>query len=179
MKLPNYIVIIVSKMHKITQENIYQLAKTKFKENQLLIKKLKKTNKRELDSLFHQLHSEYLHAEVCLECANCCKNISPAITDTDINRIARYLKSKPSEILEQYLYIDKDNDYVFKQSPCPFLGPGNYCSIYPARPKACAEYPHTNRKKIFQILDLTLKNTFVCPVVFHIFETIKAQKSKL
>lgn len=166
-------------MQKITKENIYQLAKIKFKENQLLVKKLKKMNKRKLDSLFHQLHSENLDAKDCLECANCCKSISPAITDVDINRMARYLKTKPSEIVEQYLYIDKDNDYVFKQSPCPFLGHENYCSIYPARPKACAEYPHTNRKKVLQILDLMLKNTFVCPVVFHIFETIKAQKSKL
>ncbi len=31
-------------------------------------------------------------------------------------------------------------------SPCPFLGDDNYCSVYEARPKACREYPHTDRK---------------------------------
>ncbi len=49
----------------------------------------------------------------------------------------------------------------------------NHCSIYDARPKACAEYPHTNRKHFVQILDLTLKNTFVCPAAYEVVEILK------
>ncbi|MCP3932375.1 MAG: YkgJ family cysteine cluster protein, partial [Bacteroidetes bacterium] len=44
----------------------------------------------------------------------------------------------------------------------------NYCSIYEVRPKACKEYPHTNRKNFHQILNLTLKNYSICPAVFEI-----------
>lgn len=46
-----------------------------------------------------------------------------------------------------YLRVDEDNDKVFKSMPCPFLGEDNLCSIYDIRPKACREFPHTDRKK--------------------------------
>ena len=39
------------------------------------------------------------------------------------------------------------------------LGPDNLCDIYDVRPKACAAFPHTDRKKIYQINHLTIKNT--------------------
>ncbi|MEX1190929.1 MAG: YkgJ family cysteine cluster protein, partial [Brumimicrobium sp.] len=35
------------------------------------------------------------------------------------------------------------------------------------------EYPHTDRKKMHQILKLTLKNTEVCPAVAMIFDNLK------
>jgi phytoene dehydrogenase-like protein len=40
--------------------------------------------------------------------------------------------------------------------------------VYEDRPKACREYPHTNRKRMYQILNLTHKNCEVCPVVYCI-----------
>ena len=61
--------------------------------------------------------------------------------------------------------MDEDSDYVLKSSPCSFLNEDNTCSIYEFRPLACAEYPHTNRKNMNQILDLTLKNAEICPAV--------------
>jgi Fe-S-cluster containining protein len=80
---------------------------------------------------------------------------------------------KPGELIEKYLRIDEDNDYVLKSSPCPFLGPDNYCSVYNSRPKACREYPHTNRKKMTKVLELTYRNTLVCPAVLEIVERMK------
>ncbi len=38
--------------------------------------------------------------------------------------------------------------------------------------QACREYPHTNRKNMLGIFDLTLKNTLVCPAVLKIFSEI-------
>jgi Fe-S-cluster containining protein len=67
---------------------------------------------------------------------------------------------------------DEDGDYVFKSSPCPFLASDNACSIYEFRPKACREYPHTNRPQMKQILDLTFKNATVCPAVKEILKRI-------
>jgi hypothetical protein len=80
---------------------------------------------------------------------------------------------KPGEFIDKYLRIDEDKDYVLTQAPCPFLGSDNYCSVYDARPNACREYPHTDRKRMEQILDLTYRNTIVCPAVLEITERLK------
>jgi Fe-S-cluster containining protein len=68
--------------------------------------------------------------------------------------------------------LDEDGDYVFKSMPCPFLLPDNYCSIYDARPKACREYPHTDRKNFEQIYKLTVKNTATCPIAFEVLSDL-------
>ena len=60
-----------------------------------------------------------------------------------------------------------------KSMPCPFLGPDNLCDIYDVRPKACAAFPHTDRKKIYQINHLTIKNTLFCPAAYLFVEKLK------
>ncbi|MFZ9981444.1 MAG: YkgJ family cysteine cluster protein [Cyclobacteriaceae bacterium] len=65
-----------------------------------------------------------------------------------------------------------------KSSPCPFLGDDNYCSVYEVRPKACREYPHTDRRKVSQILDLTFRNTLVCPAVLNILDRVRDAMAK-
>lgn len=80
---------------------------------------------------------------------------------------------KPGEFIDKYLRIDEDKDYVLKQSPCPFLDSDNYCLVYEDRPNACRDYPHTDRKKMEQILDLTYRNTLVCPAVLEMTERLK------
>ena len=97
----------------------------------------------------------------------------PIFTDNDIQRIAKYLKLRPAELIEKYLHIDEDNDYVLNSSPCTFLDAENYCTIYNVRPKACREYPHTNRKNMIGIMRITIENTRVCPAVFEIVERLK------
>jgi hypothetical protein len=97
----------------------------------------------------------------------------------DIERASKALRIKPTQFIENYLMIDDDKDYVLKSAPCPFLDYENYCTIYKDRPTACREYPHTNRKRIHQILDLTLKNTLVCPAVASIFKLINQQHASL
>jgi hypothetical protein len=80
---------------------------------------------------------------------------------------------KPGDFIDKYLRVDEDKDLVLKSSPCAFLGSDNYCAIYESRPKACREYPHTDRKKMVQIMDLTHKNTLVCPAVLEMVERLK------
>ena len=129
---------------------------------------------RQLDERVSELHEEVFQSFDCLQCANCCKTTSPIFRDVDIERIAKYLHIRPADLVSQYLYIDEDGDYVLKTAPCPFLGADNYCSIYEARPKACREYPHTDRKNFHQILNLTLKNTSICPAAWEIVRGLKA-----
>ena len=80
---------------------------------------------------------------------------------------------KPSAFTEQYLQVDEDNDYVLKSTPCTFLGEDKECTIYDVRPKACKEYPHTDRIKQHQLLSITQKNVEVCPAVQQIIERLK------
>jgi len=53
------------------------------------------------------------------------------------------------------------------------LDADNYCAIYDVRPKACREFPHTDRKKFQQIANLTMKNVAICPAAFNIVEEMK------
>ncbi|HEY6161467.1 MAG TPA: YkgJ family cysteine cluster protein [Bacteroidia bacterium] len=157
----------------MTGEELSQKAKNAKKENEKLFSKLKRNTPRDLDDTVHQLNDEAFEDIDCLQCANCCKTTSPIFRPNDIDRIARHLRIRPAELIERYLHIDEDRDYVLNSSPCVFLGPDNYCSIYEVRPTACREYPHTDRKRFHQVLDLALKNTFVCPAVFRIVEELK------
>jgi Fe-S-cluster containining protein len=156
-------------------ETLKARAKDKRKANKKLLGRLKNLNPRVLDSLVHDLHEEVFDYIDCLKCGNCCSTISPIVINKDIDRISRKLKVKPSSFVDRYLNIDEDDDYVFRKTPCPFLGEDLYCAVYTDRPKACADYPHTDRVKFYQALDLSLKNTETCPAVFEIFEKLKTR----
>jgi Fe-S-cluster containining protein len=80
---------------------------------------------------------------------------------------------KPGDFIEKYLRVDEDQDFVLQAAPCSFLNENNFCSIYEVRPKACREYPHTDRKKMIQIMDLTFKNSLICPAVLEMIERLK------
>lgn len=134
-----------------------------------------KKNKKKLDkmdTIVHELHNRFSSEINCLQCANCCRSLGPAIYDKDIDRMAKALRMKPSDVVANYLKIDEDGDYVFQSMPCPFLMPDNYCSIYESRPKACREYPHTDRKKFSQIYKLTVKNTQTCPIAYEVLKEL-------
>lgn len=150
-----------------------QQATNRATENKKYLQRLKQKDARLVDAHFHRLHDEVFEDVDCLSCANCCKTTSPIFYQTDIERVAKALRMKPGAFIEMYLRIDEDQDYVLKSSPCPFLDQDNYCSVYAARPKACREYPHTDRKKMVQITDLTYKNTQVCPAVLEMVERLK------
>jgi hypothetical protein len=113
----------------------------------------------------------------CLKCANCCKTTGPLFTQKDIERIAKHVKLSPGVFIEKYLVIDEDKDYILKKTPCIFLDSSNYCAIYSIKPKACGEYPHTNRRNMKEISSLTLNNALMCPAVSKILENIE-QKVK-
>ena len=155
----------------LTKKALEELAQNAEKlkpEARKIFKKLKKKPPKELDFTVQSFHEETFTKINCLACANCCKTLGPRITDHDINRLGKYLKVRPGQLIEKYLRVDEDGDYVFKKMPCPFLMPDNYCMVYEARPKACREYPHTDRKRFYQALDITLKNMDICPAVYEI-----------
>lgn len=148
-------------------------SKNRSKENKKFLNSLKRKNPRKLDDQFHGLHEQVFSEMDCLTCANCCKTTSPIFKDRDIERLASHFRIKPGEFISKYLHLDSEQDYVLNSSPCPFLMEDNTCSVYEHRPRACREYPHTNRKKMSGILNLTYRNTMVCPAVLEIVERLK------
>lgn len=152
---------------------LQKLAKDKQVENKKFFDKLKKKTPKNLDYVMQELHEAEFKRTDCLHCANCCKTTGPLFTSVDIERIAKHLKQKPQQFIDRYLRIDEDHDYVLQSVPCTFLGADNACFIYDVRPKACREFPHTDRKKFQQISDLTLNNVAICPAAFNIVEEMK------
>ena len=154
-------------------DNLKKLASEKHEETKRYFKKLKKRNPKRLDLVMQDLHEKEFSKTNCLNCANCCKTTSPIFTDKDISRISKYFKMKEASFIDQFLERDEDDFMILKGVPCVFLEEDNECSIYDVRPKACSDYPHTNRKKFIQLTGLTLKNTEICPAVFNIVEALK------
>jgi len=147
-------------------------------ENQKFLDRLQKKPPKNLDVKMKELHNDTFNEIDCLTCGNCCKTTVPIITDKDSERIAKHLKMKVYDFETKYVAIEEDNFKSFKHTPCEFLAEDNYCLIYDVRPKACAEYPHTNRNHFHKISRITLENTVVCPATSVIVEKLKAHLDK-
>jgi len=155
-------------------ENLAELSQKQKAENKKYFARLRKKSPKRLDLLMQGLHDSEFEKFDCLTCANCCKTTSPIFTDKDISRISKHFRVKEIDFMNTYLHRDEDGFMVLKQAPCSFLDKSdNTCGIYDVRPKACREYPHTNRKKFAQLTHLTLKNTEVCPATYNIIEKLK------
>lgn len=146
-------------------------AQKKKKENRQFLDKA--VRKKGIVNQLPALHDEAFAKIDCLQCANCCKTISPRFKTPDLVRIAKYLGMKQSELIDTYLRLDEDGDYVVKRSPCPFLGADNYCSIYEARPRDCEKYPYTDSHEFFEYKHTTHQNSTTCPAVFYVLERLK------
>jgi Fe-S-cluster containining protein len=79
---------------------------------------------------------------------------------------------KESQFIDTYLRLDEEGDYVVKQTPCPFLGTDNRCSIYDVRPSDCERFPYTNEDVLLNRPRITLKNATFCPAVFFVLEKL-------
>jgi Fe-S-cluster containining protein len=146
-------------------------AEKKKKENRQFLDKAKRI--RGIEKKLPDLHDEAFSKINCLNCANCCKTISPRFKSPDLVRIAKYLAMKQGDMIEKYLRLDEDGDYVVKKSPCPFLGTDNYCSIYDVRPRDCEKYPYTDSGEFFEYTNTTHLNSTTCPAVYYVLERLK------
>ena len=142
------------------------------------LSKLQKSNRRKMDQFFHKEHDKAFDKVDCLSCGNCCKTTSPIFRDIDVKRLSKKLRISEKKFISDYLRRDEDEDYVLKNSPCIFLEDDNSCGVYKDRPLACKEFPHTDRKNMFQISDLTVSNSLVCPAVSLIVQKLNASYEK-
>ncbi len=158
------------------KEDVLHNWEKKSAEKQKIYKQfLHRTDKNKILKTLPALHGQAFEKIDCLTCANCCKNYSPRFKTPDIKRISKLLKMKESSFIETYLRLDEDGDYVANKKPCPFLGEDNYCSIYQHRPGDCMRFPYTDEDVIIKRPQLTLKNSFFCPIVYYVMEGLTEQ----
>jgi len=149
------------------------------KEHQKAYKRLlEKGNKNKILKALPELHDEAFEQIDCLQCANCCKNHSPRFKQPDIKRIAKRLNIKEGALVEQFLRLDNEGDYVLRQMPCAFLAADNTCDIYEDRPSDCRRYPYTDEDVLIKRVGLTLKNVTVCPITYVVLERLLQMDTK-
>jgi uncharacterized protein len=114
----------------------------------------------------------------CMECANCCKTMTPTFTPADVKRISAHLEMTPKAFRDKWLKKEEDTgDWVNTTQPCQFLV-ANKCSIYDVRPADCAEFPHHN-KKPFDLYNDTFKNNLIhCPATLMLVDRLKKTVEK-
>jgi Fe-S-cluster containining protein len=107
----------------------------------------------------------------CLDCANCCKTMSPTYTREDIRRIAGHLGMTGKAFREKWLYKDGTGDWMNVKQPCQFLDlKTNMCSIYAVRPRDCAGFPHHHKKMDAGYMHMYKQNIEYCPATYRLVE---------
>jgi len=139
---------------------------------------LQKATKNDVLKQLPGLHEEAFSKIDCLQCANCCKKYSPRFKTPDIKRVSKHLKMRESDFIETYLKVDEEGDFVVRSTPCPFLGPDNFCSIYEQRPSDCRRFPYTDEDVFIKRPQLTLKNSTFCPITYYVLEKLMHGKQK-
>ncbi|ATL47674.1 zinc/iron-chelating domain-containing protein [Chitinophaga caeni] len=152
-------------------------AKDHQKVNKQFLQKLQTKKGKGTERLLPRLHDEAFSKIDCLDCAGCCKTISPRFKTPDIKRVSKHLGLKESVFIDAYLNLDSDGDYVVKSSPCPFLGSDNYCAIYEVRPGDCRNYPYTDSDQFYKRPNTTFLNSTICPAVYYVLEKLREKMS--
>jgi hypothetical protein len=115
----------------------------------------------------------------CTQCANCCRVATAKVAERDIERLAKYLRVKPAQVLADYVVESEEEGLVLrrdKKSGCVFLS-GNECTVYDARPESCQRFPHVVRgngslaSRMWEFVD----RACYCPIVYNSLEAFKEE----
>lgn len=149
------------------------VVKRENEDNEQFLKYIKRQKHPNLDHLAHKLNEEACDKIDCLACGNCCRALGPRLNRRDIETIAKFERMDIDQFMKEYIRSEIDGGFTFKTMPCRFLEADNRCFIYEKRPKACADYPHTDNKKMVQLLPLTVKNAAFCPIAYLVLDGLK------
>ena len=153
------------------------LGEKKRPENERLRRHMKTRGTNDL--ILRRIAEEIEEQIDCTACANCCRVATTTIVERDVERLARYLRIKPSQFLKEYTMESEEEGLILKrtdESGCVFLD-GNLCSVYEARPETCQRYPNLVRgqgsiaSRMWQFID---RATY-CPIVYNSLEAFKEE----
>lgn len=136
------------------------------------LNRLKRNAPRNLQSIALKASGNVWNEIDCLSCANCCKTMTPTYTNTDIKKIASYLRISTDEMKSKWLKKERGTgNWVNRATPCQFLNPEtNMCNVYEVRPADCAGFPHLTRKRFVEYLHVHQQNLDECPATFRMVE---------
>ncbi|MCB0696049.1 MAG: YkgJ family cysteine cluster protein [Chitinophagaceae bacterium] len=165
----------------MTVMDLKKFAKKADKKKGKLIKFLNKLDRivpEDLPVLVAEIEKAVWEDVNCLECANCCKTMTPTYTNKDIARISKHMGMTPKQFKDKWLYKDEDGDWMNTATPCQFLGSDNKCTIYEIRPADCAEFPHHNKKPFELYNDTFIGNVPRCPATFELVNKLRKRVEK-
>lgn len=139
------------------------------------LKKLGKSKTKGILKITAEVDKEVWKEVACLDCANCCKKMTPTYTRADINRISKHFKMTYKEFYDKWLKVDENKDIINKKTPCQFLGKDHKCTIYAIRPVDCATFPHFTRKDFrYQVREKVFnQNVSYCPATLVFVEKLQ------
>lgn len=149
-------------------------AKSKLKPLYRLLNRINRKAPRNIQSFAKKANDTVWKDLDCLECANCCKAMTPTYTNTDMKRIAAFLKISVDDMKRRWLRKERGTgDWINKTTPCQFLDmKTNMCSIYEVRPADCAGFPHLSKRKFVDYVHIHKQNVSECPATFKMITTM-------
>jgi hypothetical protein len=168
-------------MFETNLERISELAKLKEKGDREFREHLQHSiiSREELDAIVHRLDA-YVSSKIdCRQCANCCRELHAALGREDVARFAKAEGITPEQFEQKYLdKTDEPDRFLIRQKPCPFLT-GKLCRHYHVRPESCAEFPFLHRPDFTTRSMMALWNLPYCPIVYNVYELLKAEVAEL
>ncbi len=131
-----------------------------------------KWSERRVDDLVLYLLREVEAAVDCTQCANCCRVLEISLDEEDIARLAAHLGRPAAEIETDYATSGTMCARAFAHTPCAFLEDSR-CTVYPARPRDCREYPHLGKGNFRMRMWEVLSHAEDCPIVFNTLRRLK------
>lgn len=129
----------------------------------------------ELDALVDAVAADVSAQIDCTACANCCRHLTVGLTPEDIPPLAQALRLTAHEVTSRYVDREagarQDEWGVLCCSPCPFLA-GTRCSLYPARPQSCRDYPAFTPDFRWLMPEI-VKGAGLCPIIYNVIERLK------
>jgi hypothetical protein len=149
-------------------------------ENERFRKFIKSRDSRDHSDRILRRIAEGIEEQIdCTQCANCCRVATVSVTERDTERLARYLRIKPSRFVAQYTAESEEEGRILRREEaggCIFLS-GNECTVYDARPDTCQRFPHMVRgagsiaSRMWQFTD----RACYCPIVYNSLEAFKQE----
>ncbi len=160
--------------------NVPAIVRRAYQKKKHLSSFLKSLHRRKLPKLLDTVKAvdKEVWAEInCLDCANCCKTMTPTFKKSEVTKIATHLNMTYKQYFDKYLMIDEDNgDIVNKNTPCQHLNlKTNMCSVYELRPHDCSGFPHFIRKDFLDQTGVYTENLHRCPATLAMVEKLEQQ----
>ncbi len=168
-------------MFETNLDRIKELAEQKTDENRAFRVHIKncRIDPEEIDAIVHRLDAYVASKIDCRQCANCCRELAAAVGRDDIERLARAEGITPEQFERRHLEKTEEPDrFLFKRKPCPFLE-GKLCRHYHVRPESCAEFPFLHGPDFTTRSKMVLWNLPHCPIVYNVYELLKAEIAEL